>query len=231
MLIAQVNLNPAASCPPPPRHTLYFLFIQLFIRWFMGPLPLPSGNTELRWFPTRADKRLHYLVSFLHVLAYTRAEFLEQFAFISLSVWISSLQLLPRPTSIVYPVHKRVHHKRSRYALHILYVCVLLIALSLHLVVVRLIDGMFVFLMLICWTFILSRQYVGCSICLYNLVATQVCLNIKKYTVSKFSWRYGCFFYNFGYSSSDKLTTILIKRLPVYLSVNSIVIVELDSPC
>lgn len=108
------------SCLMPPSHTLYFLFIQLFIRWFMGPLPLPSGNTELRWFPTRADKRLHYLVSFLHVLAYTRAEFLEQFAFISLVVSISSLQLLPRPTSIVYPVHKRVHHKRSRYATHIL---------------------------------------------------------------------------------------------------------------
>lgn len=187
------QFEPSCLMPPSPL-TLYFLFIQLFIRWFMGPLPLPSGNTELRWFPTRADKRLNYWVSYLNVLAYTRAEFLEQFAFISLGVSISSLQLLPCPTSIVYPVHKRVHHKRSRYAMHILYVCVHLIAFSLHLVVVRLIDGMFVFLMLICWTFILSRQYVGCSICLYNLVATQVCFYIKKYTVSKFSWSYCCVF-------------------------------------
>lgn len=146
----------------------------------MSPLPLPSGNTELRWFPTRADKRLNYLGSFFTCISlHTGRVFRAVCIYISLGVSISSLELLPCPTIIVYPVHKRVHHRRSRYAMHISYVCVLLIAFSLHLVAVRLIDGMFVFLMLICWTFILSRQYVGCSICLYNLVATQVCSCIK----------------------------------------------------
>lgn len=182
MLIAQVNLNPAALRPPPHR-TLYFLFIQLFIRWFMGPLPLPSsGNTELRWFPPRADKRLNYSVSFLHLLAYVGRVFGAVRIQTRIDISISSLRpLLPGPTSAVYPVHKWVHHKRPCIRC-IFYVCALLIAFSLHLATVRLIDSMFVFLTLIRWTFILSRQYVGCSICLYNLVATQECFFAKKYT-------------------------------------------------
>lgn len=150
----------------------------------MGPLPLPSsGNTELRWFPPRADKRLNYRVSFFHVLAYA-GRVLEQFVF--------------KPVSMYRLVHRN-HSYLVRRVLYILfinefitsvlvircifYVCAFLIAFSLHLATVRLIDSMFVFLTLIRWTFILSRQYVGCSICLYNLVATIVCLFAKKYTV------------------------------------------------
>lgn len=134
----------------------------------MDPLPLPSGNTELRWFPTRADKRLNYKGLFLSVLAYMSC------FFGAICICISVIDYLNCNSYLI------------RRVLHILFInesitrvlvmrCIFCVRTSYSFLFAsaRLIYGMFVS---VCWfvghLFILSRQYVECSICLYNLKAT-----------------------------------------------------------